>query len=58
MTIFSGTFRSCRPFFGTPGQMLVALREIEHQPSRAFILHPFGMGAKLDRALAQIAGID
>jgi hypothetical protein len=52
MTIFSGTFRSCRPFFGTPGQMLVALREIEHQPSRAFILHPFGMGAKLQCTLA------
>jgi hypothetical protein len=49
----SGPSRCAWSFFGTPSQVLVALCEIEHQPFCVLILHPFGMGAELYRALAQ-----
>jgi hypothetical protein len=41
-----------------PGQMLVALREIEHQSFCTLVMHPFCTGAKLDCALAQLPRID
>jgi hypothetical protein len=54
----SGASRSVRTLLGTPSQIFIALRQIEHQPSRTLVMRPLGMRAKLSRPLAQIKRID